>query len=116
MREYELMYIINPNIGGDEEYTAFTERINTLIATYGGTLVAGEPSAIGGRRKLAYPIRAGGQDLNEGYYVLTRFTAQPEQIRLIERDLKLAEPLVRYLLIKPEAEKPAKAEEANDGR
>ncbi len=106
MREYELMYIINPTIGGDEEYAAFADRINTMIANYGGTPVSGEPSPIGGRRKLAYPIRAGGQDLTEGYYVLSRFQAQPEQIEQIERDLKIAEPVIRYLLIKSEDTKP----------
>jgi small subunit ribosomal protein S6 len=105
------MYIVNPSLGGDEEYTAFVDRINTLIATYGGTLVNGEPSPIGGRRKLAYPIRSNGQDLTEGYYVLSRFQAQPQQIALIERDLKIAEPILRYLLIRPEPEKPAKDED-----
>ena len=108
MRAYELMYIVNPNIGGDEEYTAFVDRINSLITSYGGTIVTGEPSPIGGRRKLAYPIRTQGQDLTEGFYVLTHFEAQPEQIRLIERDLKLVEPVIRYLLIKPEPEKAPK--------
>jgi len=113
MREYELMYIINPRIGGDEEYTAFIDRINTLITSSGGTLsVAGEPSPISGRRKLAYPIHSDGQDLTEGYYVITRFEAAPAQISVLERDLKLAEPIIRYLLIKPEAEKPAVDEAA----
>lgn len=106
MREYELMYVINPTIGGDEEYAAFAERINTMIANYGGTPVNGEPSPIAGRRRLAYPIRAGGQDLTEGYYVLSRFQAQPEQIEQIERDLKITEPVIRYLLIRPEEMKP----------
>jgi small subunit ribosomal protein S6 len=105
MRAYELMYIINPGIGGDEEYTAFVERINTMITSHGGTLVTGEPSAIGGRRRLAYPIRVEGRDLTEGFYVLTHFEAAPEQIRLIDRDLKLAEPIIRHILIKPEPEK-----------
>jgi small subunit ribosomal protein S6 len=111
VREYELMYIINPGLGGDEEYTAFADRINSLITSYGGTLVNGEPSPLSGRRKLAYPIRANGQDISEGYYVLTRFEADPAQIRLIDRDLKLAEPIIRYLLIKPEANKQVKEDE-----
>ena len=106
MRDYELMYIINPSLGGDEDYAAFVERINTVITNYGGTLVEGEPSPISGRRRLAYPIHSNGQDITEGHYVLSRFEAQPEQIRLIERDLKLAEPIIRYLLIKPEPEQP----------
>ncbi len=105
MRAYELMYIVNPGIGGDEEYAAFAERVNSLITSHGGSLVNGEPSPVSGRRKLAYPIRADGRDLTEGYYVLARFEADPDQIQVIERDLKLTEPIIRYLLIKPEPEK-----------
>ena len=106
MRAYELMYVVNPGIGGDEEYAAFAERINTLITSHGGSLVTGgEPSPVIGRRKLAYPIRADGRDLTEGYYQLARFEAAPDQIQVIERDLKLTEPIIRYLLIKPEPEK-----------
>jgi small subunit ribosomal protein S6 len=107
VREYELMYIVNPSLGGDDEYAAFVDRINSMIASYGGSPITGEPSPIGGRRKLAYPIRSNGQDLTEGFYVLTRFEAKPEQINLIERDLKLAEPIIRYLLIRPDPAKPA---------
>ena len=115
MRDYELMYIINPSLGGDDEYTAFVDRINSLITSYGGTLVNGEPSPISGRRKLAYPIRANGQDINEGYYVLARFEADPAQVRLIDRDLKLAEPIMRYLMIKREADKRVKEGQSSGG-
>ncbi len=114
MRAYELMYVVNPGIGSDEEYTAFAERINSMITTHGGSLVEGEPSPLSGRRRLAYPIRVDGRDLTEGFYVLTRFEAAPEQIRLIDRDLKLAEPIIRYLLIKPEPERPAEEEEERE--
>ena len=112
MREYELMYIINPTLGGDEEYAAFVDRINSLLTSHGATLVPnGEPSPIGGRRKLAYPIRSESKDLTEGFYVLTRFEAGPAQINVIERDLKLAEPIMRYLLIKREKERPVQEED-----
>lgn len=112
MRAYELMYVVNPGIGGDEEYAAFAERIDTLITANGGSLVNGEPSPVTGRRKLAYPIRADGRDLTEGFYVLTRFEAEPDQITVIERDLKLSEPIIRYLLVKPNPEKaPSEDEE-----
>lgn len=107
MRDYELMYIVNPGVGGDEEYTAFVERINALITSHGATLVEGEPSPLSGRRRLAYPIRAESRDLTDGFYVLTRFQARPEQLRVIERDLKLAEPIMRYLLLNQAPEKQA---------
>ncbi len=111
MRDYELMYIVNPGVGGDDEYAAFVDRTNALISSHGATLVEGEPSPLSGRRRLAYPIRFESRDLTDGYYVLTLFQAEPDQIRVIERDLKLSEQILRYLIIKPEAEKPAEEEE-----
>lgn len=112
MRDYELMYIVNPTIGGDEEYTAFVDRTNTMITSHGATLVeGGEPSPLIGRRRLAYPIRFESRDLTDGFYVLTQFQAAPEQIRTIERDLKLSEPILRYLLIKPAPEQPPEEED-----
>jgi small subunit ribosomal protein S6 len=98
VRNYELMYIIDPTIGGDEEYAAITDRINTALANAGATVDDGEMLAPTGRRKLAYPIRHNGQDLTEGFYVFSRFQAQPQQIAVIERDIKLTEEVFRYLL------------------
>ncbi|HEX6293218.1 MAG TPA: 30S ribosomal protein S6 [Herpetosiphonaceae bacterium] len=97
-RNYELMYIIDPTVGGDEDYTAIAERVQGYIANAGATVQDGEAIAPTGRRKLAYAIRHNGQDLTEGFYVFTRFEAQPQQIPTIERDLKLTEQIMRYLL------------------
>lgn len=98
VRTYELMYVVDPTIGGDDEYAAVTDRVNTTITNAGGTVSEGEVIAPTGRRKLAYPIRHNSRDLTDGFYVLTRFQAQPAQITTIERDLKLTEEVVRYLL------------------
>lgn len=97
-RNYELMYIIDPTIGNDEEYAAINERVNGFIGNAGATIENGEAIAPSGRRRLAYPIRHNSQDLSEGFYVFTRFAAEPQQITVIERDLKLTESVVRYLL------------------
>ncbi len=97
-RNYELMYIIDPTIGGDEEYASIMEQVTTSITNAGGTLSDGEVIGPTGRRKLAYAIRHNGQDLTEGFYAIVRFSAQPQQIGQIERALKLNEPIVRYLL------------------
>lgn len=97
-RTYELMYIIDPTIGGDDEYAGITERINTAITGTGATLSDEEVLAPVGRRKLAYTIRHNGKDLTEGFYVLQRFRAAPSQIASIERSIKLTEQVVRHLL------------------
>ena len=98
VRNYELMYIIDPTIGGDEEYAGLTGRVNNFITNAGATIADGEPIAPTGRRKLAYSIRHSSQDLAEGFYVFTRFQAEPQQIPVIERDIKLSEDIIRYLL------------------
>jgi small subunit ribosomal protein S6 len=97
-RTYELMYIIDPTVGSDEEYSAIADRVQGFITNAGAALQDGETLAPSGRRKLAYPIRHNGRDLAEGFYVYTRFEAQPQQLPVIERDLKLTEQIIRYLL------------------
>jgi small subunit ribosomal protein S6 len=96
------MYIIDSTIGGDEQYASVTERINTAIGNAGATITDGEVLAPTGRRKLAYAIRHNSRDLTEGFYVFTRFSAQPQQITTIERDIKLTEEVIRYLLTSAE--------------
>jgi len=97
-RIYELMYIIDPTIGGDEEHSNVHQQVAASIANAGGTLSQDEVIGPTGRRRLAYSIRHNGQDLAEGIYGLVRFSSQPRQIAQVERSLKLNEPIVRYLL------------------
>lgn len=47
-----------------------------------------------GKRRLAYPI----DYKNEGYYVLTRFTAAPELPAELERNFKINDGILRYLV------------------
>ncbi len=97
-RTYELMYIIDPTIGGDEEYAGIVDRINTAITNAGATLSDEEVLGPTGRRRLAYTIRHNGKDLTDGFYVLQRFKAPPRAVAEIERAIKLTEPIVRYLV------------------
>jgi small subunit ribosomal protein S6 len=98
VREYELMYIIDPTTGGDEEYASIVDRVNNFITNAGGTITDENVPGPTGRRKLAYEIRHNGKDLTEGFYVLLHFSAQPQQLAALERNLKLTEEIVRYLI------------------
>lgn len=51
-----------------------------------------------GRRRLAYEID--GQ--REGYYVIMDAAIDPSHIPELERNLKLATGIIRYLLIRPD--------------
>lgn len=92
MREYEVMYIIKPNLE-DDKYAEIIEKYNALIQANGGEVLKVEPW---GKKRLAYEI----EKLREGYYVLARFNAPAELPKELERNFKIAEEIMRYLVIR----------------
>ena len=92
MREYEVMYIIKPGFEEDK-YTQIIEKFNALIQTNGGEIIKVEPW---GKRRLAYEI----DKLREGYYVLLRINGAPELPRELERNFKIADEILRYLVVR----------------
>ena len=92
MREYEVMYIIKPNFD-EEKYNEIVEKYNALIQSNGGEILMVEP---GGKRRLAYEI----EKLREGYYVLLRIKGAPELPQELERNFKISDEIMRYLVVK----------------
>ena len=92
MRDYELMYILSPEII-EEDVAANMEKVNQLIASRGGTVA--ETNAWG-RRKLAYPIRK----FLEGNYVLTRLKLDAKSTADLEASLGIDEGILRHLLVR----------------
>ena len=93
MNRYELTYIINTAL----EETArneLIEKFTELIKQNGGEIEKVDESW--GKRRLAYPI----DDMPEGYYVLTTFTASGAQNKEIQRNLEINDMILRYLIIK----------------
>jgi len=78
------------------------ERIAKVAAVNGG-----EVSNIDrwGRRPFAYEL----QHLNEGYYVVVNFTADPTAQSELERVMNLADEVIRFKVILLPAKKPGKA-------
>ena len=93
MRDYELVYIIRPN-AAEEAVTSLNERVQSWIGETGGEVQKVNPW---GRRRLGYPVR----DFREGIYVQVNFRAGPQTLRPIHRNLKLAEDVMRYMLVRP---------------
>ncbi len=91
MRTYEALYIIAPNLD-DDAIQAVVAGVETLITSNGGTIVRSE---VWGRRKLAYEIKKHG----EGFYVLLRFTASPEFVKKLDNHFKLAETVIRSMVL-----------------
>jgi small subunit ribosomal protein S6 len=86
------MYIIKPNLE-EERYAATIEKYNALIQSNGGEVVKTEPW---GKRHLAYEI----DKLREGYYVLLHINGPAELPKELERNFKIADEIMRYLVVR----------------
>jgi len=102
-RFYELMVITSPE-GTPEELVGVVDQITGYVDAAGGTVLRANYDSPGGRRRLSYPIRHESQDVRDGFYTLVHFELQPDKVTTIERDLKLNERLLRYLVLVLEGE------------
>ncbi len=103
MRDYEVVYIFKSSLT--------TEEIETRLEGYHARILTVDGSEITavehwGKRQLAYPI----DRIDNGYYVVTQFTASPSVLPDFERVLKLDEDLLRHLVVLSEGELPSPAE------
>lgn len=95
MRDYELAFIIRPTID-DEGVTNVVEKVSGYVQTINGEVTSVD---VWGRRGLAYPIN----NHREGTYVLLQTKMPPSALGELERNLKLSEDIIRYLLVKVES-------------
>lgn len=98
MRSYEMMTVLRPDLGGEDDFNGFIETLHGYITAQGGEIKDTDHGTPWGRRKLAYPI----EDYTEGFYVLSHFMLDPTKVTAVERNLKLAPQILRYLLIRDE--------------
>ena len=93
LNKYETIFIADLT-KGEEAVNALVEKFTSLISS------AGEITKVDtwGKRRLAYEI----DDLNEGYYVLVEFTALPEFPAELNRQFKITDGILRYLVIRQE--------------
>ncbi len=103
MNKYEMIFIVDAELN-EEMTTAAVERVKALIGTEGS--VTSEDDW--GKRRLAYPIN----DKNDGHYVYVEFEAPATLPKEIDRVLKINEDIMRFLIIRKEEHKVAKAAEA----
>jgi small subunit ribosomal protein S6 len=92
MREYELMYIVRPNLE-PEQYEALQERVTGLIARDGGEVTGLD---VWGKRKLAYPIK----HESEGYYVVLTFKGGEELVQELGRILSITDEFLRHKIFR----------------
>jgi small subunit ribosomal protein S6 len=92
LRDYELVTIVRPDIA-DENLTTVTDQIGQWVGGQGGEVTKVD---VWGRRRTAYPIR----DFREGNYVISQIRLEPRATTELERNLKLSEDVLRYLLVR----------------
>ena len=95
MVNYEIMYIVDPSLEEDKK-KAIVEKVNDIINADGAV---GEVD-VWGMRKLAYPINK----KTEGYYVVTTFQGNPTLPKELDRRLRIADEVIRHLIINKDAE------------
>ncbi|MBD8014297.1 MULTISPECIES: 30S ribosomal protein S6 [Planococcaceae] len=95
MREYELMYIIQPAIE-EEAKKALVERFNDILTSNGAEIIE---SKEWGKRRLAYEIN----DLREGFYQIVKVNAGSEAINEYTRLANINEDIIRHIAVRKDA-------------
>jgi small subunit ribosomal protein S6 len=95
MRPYEVMVIFDPDT--EERSVQPTLEQYLKVITNGGGSV--DNLDIWGRRRLAYEIRK----KPEGIYAVIQVTAQPADVKELDRQFKINESIMRVKVIRPDA-------------
>ncbi len=91
MKNYELMYIIDPTVG-DEKREQLIEKFKALVESNNGKVVSEEKMGV---KKFAYPINY----KTEGYYVLLNFEAEASVPALIKEQMLITDGIVRHMIV-----------------
>lgn len=92
MNTYEAIFIINANIPEDET-TNIIKKMQDVVAKQGGEIVTFEDW---GTKKLAYEV----QKQKRGHYVYFRMKGAAAMVSELERQFKLTDTVIRYLIVK----------------
>ena len=106
-RQYELMYVISPDVGEDGVAELHTQ-IETIVTGLEGRITKNENW---GRRRLAYEINK----KREGTYVVALIEGPGEIVKELDRKLKVIDNVLRHLVVRVD-EDLRKADRAREKR
>ncbi len=95
MRKYEVMVILDPDTEERSVQTTL-EQFLTVITKGGGTV---DNLDIWGRRRFAYEI----QKKPEGIYAVINLTANPADVKELDRQFSINESVMRTKVTRPDA-------------
>ncbi len=93
-RPYEVTFVVRPDMD-EAVFTSVVEKFKGWITNAGGTVTQ---TNIWGRRRLAYPINK----LTEGQYVLLLAQLPAQILAGLEREFRLSEEVLRFLIVRIE--------------
>ena len=93
-REYELVYILTPNVSPDDA-EKLANRIQEIVARLGGKITKVDQW---GRRKLAYPIGKA----TRGVFVCVKMVGFSDLVAELERNLRNADIVIRFQSVRRE--------------
>ena len=93
MNKYESVIIINPSVE-EEGIKNLINKFSNLINTDGKVESVEEM----GKRKLAYEVKKN----KEGYYVLFNFEAKPTLIAELERNYRITDEVIKFIVVRKE--------------
>ncbi len=93
MNKYESVIIINPS-ADEDKVKALIDKFSDLINKQGKV----EKVDTLGKRKLAYEVKKN----KEGIYVVFYFEAEPSLIAELERNYRITDEVIKFIVIKNE--------------
>jgi len=98
MQRYETLFVMHPELP-EAQVRETIDRVKRLVEGMDGQI---SDTQDWGMRDLAYPIRKQPR----GTYVLVQYAANPGVVKELERTMKLADEILRFISVRvPEATK-----------
>jgi small subunit ribosomal protein S6 len=96
MRNYEIMFIVNPNTT-EEDIDKINGQVENIVTSGGGKVEKIEKM---GKRRLAYEV----DKQREGHYVLFVIDANGDIIKECERRLRVMDAVIKYITVRTNEE------------
>lgn len=103
MNQYEIAILYHPDLEIDLEKA--TSKVEKIFTDNGGKVTNIDNW---GKRKMAYPIKRN----ESAVYVFYTVELPAESVRKIESTLNITDEVIRFLIVRPDLKKIAKAEAA----